>query len=67
MGTHPNVTDKPNIPYQAIDDSFLLFDLIYNPSKTAFLLEGEAKGAAIQNGLLMLEQQAEKAWEIWQQ
>jgi len=65
LGTHPNVTQKPAIPYQYLSEKHLLFDLIYNPEKTAFLLEGETCGASIQNGYHMLELQAEKAWEIW--
>ncbi len=64
-GTFPNIMDKPDIPYQLITDRHLLFDLIYNPAKTAFLEEGEIQGASICNGLKMLELQAEKAWEIW--
>jgi shikimate dehydrogenase len=43
----------------------ILFDLIYNPDKTTFLRAGEKKGCQIQNGLRMLELQAEKSWEIW--
>ncbi len=65
LGTHPNILEKPNIPYDLIGNKHLLFDLIYNPDKTAFLQEGEARGAKICNGLRMLELQAEKAWEIW--
>lgn len=65
LGTHPNITDKPDIPYAYIQEKHLLFDLIYNPDKTAFLKEGASKGASICNGLKMLELQAEKAWEIW--
>ena len=65
LGTHPNVTNKPDIAYEAIGKEHLLYDLIYNPAKTAFLLEGESRGAAICNGLRMLELQAEKAWEVW--
>ena len=65
VGTHPNIEEKPNIPYRYITAKHLLFDLIYNPSKTAFLSQGEKRGATIQNGLAMLEFQAEKAWEIW--
>ena len=65
QGTFPNITDKPNIPYQFIAKKHLLFDLIYNPEKTAFLLEGEKRGVSICNGLRMLELQAEKSWEIW--
>ncbi|GMN09378.1 shikimate dehydrogenase [Croceitalea sp. MTPC9] len=65
VGTYPNIHQKPEIPYKYLTKNHLLFDLIYNPSKTVFLKEGDAKGAIIQNGLPMLEFQAEKSWEIW--
>ncbi|WP_237685910.1 shikimate dehydrogenase family protein [Flagellimonas profundi] len=65
LGTFPNIEDKPALPYQHIGPEHLLYDLIYNPEKTRFLALGEANGATICNGLKMLEQQAEKAWEIW--
>ncbi|ADV50010.1 Shikimate dehydrogenase substrate binding domain protein [Cellulophaga algicola DSM 14237] len=65
VGTFPDITKKPAIPYQFIGKKHLLFDLIYNPEKTAFLASGEARGAQIKNGDKMLELQAEKAWEIW--
>lgn len=65
LGTFPNIQEKPDIPYTHISEDHLLFDLIYNPEKTAFLAAGEAHGASICNGLKMLEEQAEKAWEIW--
>ena len=65
QGTFPNISDKPDIPYQFITKKHLLFDLIYNPEKTAFLQEGEKRGASICNGLRMLKLQAEKSWEIW--
>lgn len=67
LGTHPNIDQKPDIPYSFLTSKHLLFDLIYNPEKTAFLLEAENKGASICNGSKMLEFQAEKAWEIWQE
>jgi shikimate dehydrogenase len=65
LGTFPNIMDKPAIPYEFINKRHLLFDLIYNPEKTAFLLQGEKQGATISNGLRMLELQAEKSWVIW--
>ncbi len=65
LGTSPNITAKPSLPYQFINDKHLLFDLIYNPEKTAFLKDGEARGATILNGHKMLAIQAEKSWEIW--
>jgi shikimate dehydrogenase len=65
LGTFPRVDEKPPLPYAHLNGGHLLFDLIYNPEKTAFLTAGEARGAQICNGLRMLELQAEKAWEIW--
>ena len=65
LGTHPDITKKPDIPYISLTNRHLLYDLIYNPSETTFLLHGKNAGATIINGLKMLELQAEKAWEIW--
>ncbi|HET8735949.1 MAG TPA: shikimate dehydrogenase, partial [Pricia sp.] len=55
LGTHPDSDRKPNVPYAYLSDRHLLFDLIYNPEKTAFLKEGERYGTQIVNGLRMLE------------
>lgn len=65
LGTFPKVELKPNIPYEFLDSKHLLYDLIYNPKKTAFLMEGETRGVQIKNGLEMLELQAEESWRIW--
>jgi len=65
IGMYPNIDSCPDIPYQFITSNNLLYDLIYNPSETLFLRKGKEKGALIQNGLPMLELQAEKAYEIW--
>ena len=67
LGTFPKVEEKPNIPYTFLTEKHLLFDLIYNPEKTAFLQEGEKQGSAICNGSKMLAYQAEKSWEIWRE
>lgn len=65
LGTHPNIENSPEIPYQFLTEKHFLYDLIYNPSETTFLKNGKEKGAIIKNGLEMLELQAEKSWEIW--
>jgi shikimate dehydrogenase len=67
LGMVPNVKEYPPIPYEAITEDHLLYDLIYNPEKTVFLEKGEQQGAAIKNGYEMLVLQAEKSWEIWTQ
>jgi shikimate dehydrogenase len=65
VGMYPNVDAFPDIPYDAITPRHILYDLIYNPEKTSFLLKGETKKATLINGLPMLHSQADKAWEIW--
>ncbi len=65
LGTAPDLAAFPPIPYEAITNQHLLYDLIYNPEKTVFLQKGEAQGATIKNGYEMLVLQAEKSWEIW--
>ena len=66
IGTYPNVNECPDIPYDGLTDKHILFDLVYNPIHSKFLVCGELKGATTSNGLSMLEFQAEKAWDIWQ-
>ena len=65
LGTFPNLSQKPPLPYHLLSDRHFLFDLIYNPAETLFLNEGLQRGARVLNGQRMLELQAEKAWEIW--
>lgn len=65
LGTYPNVAEAPDIAYEKLTEKHALYDLVYNPERTQFLKNGETKGAKIKNGLEMLHQQAEKAWEIW--
>lgn len=67
LGMFPDLESYPDIPYKAIGEKHLLYDLVYNPLKTQFLLQGEARGATIKNGLEMLINQAEAAYEIWNQ
>lgn len=65
LGTFPNVDACPNIPYDALTNNHILYDLIYNPEETKFLKQGRKKEATTINGLEMLKLQAEKSWEIW--
>ncbi len=65
LGMYPEVEGYPDIPYRALTPQHLLFDLVYNPTKTQFLAKGEAFGATIKNGTEMLHLQAEAAYRIW--
>jgi shikimate dehydrogenase len=66
IGMYPNVNEYPELPYDTLTGKHLLIDLIYNPLETEFLKRGKQFGAGTLNGLTMLHQQAEKAWEIFQ-
>jgi len=65
LGTHPNISDFPPIPTNYITKEHLVFDLIYNPPVSGLLKQALKHHATVVNGQLMLELQAEKAWEIW--
>ena len=53
------------LPYHVLTEKHFLYDLVYNPEETPFLREGVMRGARTQNGLRMLQLQAEAAWHIW--
>ncbi len=65
LGMYPKTEAAPPLPYRELGKKHFLYDLIYNPSETLFMKKGKAAGATAQNGELMLELQAERAWEIW--
>lgn len=65
VGTYPNVSEAPLLPYALLTGRHLLFDLVYNPPETQFMKNGLKYGAMAANGYNMLTLQAEKAWEIW--
>jgi shikimate dehydrogenase len=65
LGTHPDVSTFPDIPYDLVSGEHILYDLVYNPAETEFLRLGKQKGATTINGLRMLELQAEASWRIW--
>ncbi|MEA2043725.1 MAG: shikimate dehydrogenase [Bacteroidota bacterium] len=65
LGMFPKKELSPDIPYHALTDKHLLFDLIYNPADTLFMKKGRRQGAKVTNGLSMLKYQAEKAWSVF--
>lgn len=65
LGTFPDVDACVPFPFEFLTESHLCIDLIYNPEETKFLKESKTNGATTLNGLSMLKEQANKAWEIW--
>jgi shikimate dehydrogenase len=65
LGTFPDITTCPDIPYESLDETHLLYDLVYNPEESLFLKKGKAQKAHIKNGYEMLLLQADASWDIW--
>ena len=65
LGMSPHIDSFPNLPYHALTEQHFLYDLVYNPERTAFLKQGLKQKAQLKNGLDMLYKQAEAAWSIW--
>lgn len=65
VGMFPNVDACPAIPYEALTERNLLFDLVYNPETTLFMRLGAERGATVKNGLEMLYLQAVASWNFW--
>lgn len=64
IGMSPNVSQTP-IHVNRLKAEGLVSDIIYNPLKTKLLLDSEAMGARVQNGVGMFVNQAALAFEIW--
>ena len=60
-----NVDDNINLDFKNIKTKKLFYDVIYNPSKTNFLSQGEELGNRIQNGKMMFIYQAQLSFKIW--
>ncbi|MDE6807308.1 MAG: shikimate dehydrogenase [Prevotella sp.] len=65
VGMFPKTEECPNLPYEAMNENNILYDLIYNPDETLFMKRGAERGASVKNGLEMLLLQAFASWEFW--
>ena len=65
LGMFPNISGCPDLPYEALTERNILYDLIYNPDETLFMQRGAKHGAQVKNGLEMLLLQAFASWEFW--
>lgn len=67
VGTVPRVEEVLPFPWGGLGPEHLVIDLIYNPSETQFLQRAKQQGATVLNGKDMLFNQAQAAWEWWNQ
>lgn len=65
VGMFPHVDECPALPYEAMNENHLLYDLVYNPLETLFMKKGAERGATVKNGLEMLHLQAIASWKFW--
>lgn len=65
LGMHPNIDECPPIPFDFISQNHTIIDLVYNPENTSLMKKVTNLGSKAFNGMLMLQKQAEKAWEIF--
>ncbi len=68
VGMHPNVDASPladRLP--KFSPETLVFDTIYNPTKTKLLSQAEAAGAKTVGGIEMFVRQAARQFEAWTQ
>ena len=65
MGMFPDVDDTITDLEESFNEEQIIFDLIYNPTKTNFLEMAEIQGAKVVGGLKMLISQAAKSFELW--
>jgi len=65
MGMFPDVEDAITDIEESFNEDQIVFDLVYNPTKTKFLKTAEAQGAKVVGGLKMLISQAAKSFELW--
>ena len=56
---------KSPIPAKAIASESVVYDMVYNPSRTPLLTDAEKSGARIVGGLPMLVYQGAAAWTLW--
>jgi len=57
--------DQIQLDLSKVGKGKLFYDVIYNPTKTNFLLQGEKKGNQTENGKMMFIYQAHQAFTVW--
>lgn len=64
-GMWPDTGSQPPFPTQLVGSGHICYDLVYNPSPTAWLKACAARGAVTTDGLAMLRLQADASLRLW--
>ena len=62
---HTDTEDVSPIDVELISEGSMVFDMVYNPSRTKLIKECEQKNIKVVGGLWMLVYQGAKAFKIW--
>jgi shikimate dehydrogenase len=65
VGMYPETDDTVISLEKSFNKNQIVFDLVYNPSKTRLLSLASKQGAQIINGTELLVNQASKSFELW--
>lgn len=65
LGMSPHTEEMPPMDWSLLPAHAFLYDIIYTPEKTRFLLEGEAHCHGTLNGISMLIGQGAAAFRLW--
>ena len=57
--------DQIKLDFSKVGSDKLFYDVIYNPTRTNFLLKGKELGSKVENGKMMFIYQAQLAFKIW--
>lgn len=65
LGMNPHTEAMPLVKWEYVDARTFVYDVIYTPEKTKFLLMAEKNGNTILNGMEMLLGQGAAAFKLW--
>jgi shikimate dehydrogenase len=65
IGMAPETEDSITDLEESFNSNQIVFDVVYNPSKTSLMKLAERQGATVIGGMKMLISQAAKSFELW--
>jgi shikimate dehydrogenase len=67
LGMWPHADTAPPLPCHLLTGREIIADMVYNPEETKLMKMVQEKGCMTLNGMDMLQHQALRSWQIWNQ